>query len=203
MDKEYTYEDYLAFDENVRCEIINGQVYMMATPSRVHQRLVSYLTRKLGQFLDGKPCEVFPAPFTVVLMKKIKKDASNINEFKSYFRDETDPKKSQWVVEPDISVICDKSKLTKEGCVGAPDFIVEIVNPSNRYWDTRTKHYFYEINGVREYLTVDPEKGRIIKRVLNEYGVFDDVVSVYSFADTVPCTVLEGCEIDFSGVDLT
>jgi Uma2 family endonuclease len=196
-DKVYTYEDYLTFDENFRCEIVNGRVYLKEAPSRVHQQISGYISYKLYQFLEGKQCEVYLAPFSVVLMKRIKPDAID------YLEDETDPLKSQWVVEPDISVICDKSKYTKEGCAGAPDFIIEIVSPSSRLWDTRTKHFFYELNGVREYWTVDAEKGRIIKRVLNEEGNFDDVISIYTFADTVPSTVLEGCEIDFSGVDLT
>jgi Uma2 family endonuclease len=205
-DRVYTFEDYLSFDENFRCEIMNGCVYLKESPWRVHQRISGYISYKLSQFLDGKHCEVYFAPFSVVLMKNLKDDAADsidITEFKSYFEDETDPLKSQWVVEPDILVICDRNKYMKESCVGTPDFIIEIVSPSSRIWDMRTKRDLYELNGVREYWTVDVEKGRIIKRVLNEYGMFDDVVSVYSFSDTVPCTVLEGCEIDFSGVDLT
>jgi Uma2 family endonuclease len=202
-DKVYTYEDYLAFDENFRCEIVNGRVYKKATPFRVHQRISGFISSKLYGFLEGKPGRVYFAPFSVVLMKKIAIDTVDFLEDITEYEDETDPLKSQWVVEPDISVICDKSKLTKEGCVGAPDFIIEILSPSSLIWDIKTKRTLYELNGVREYWSVDPDKERIIKRVLNEYGVFDDVVSVYSFADTVPCTVLEGCEIDFSGVDLT
>jgi Uma2 family endonuclease len=199
----YTYEDYLAFDENVRCEIVNGHVYMMAAPSRIHQQILSQLLYKLSQFLDGKPCRVYPAPFTVVLLKRIDEKDVDFMVNNNPYKDETDPKKSMWVVEPDISVICDKSKYTKQGCVGAPDFIIEIVSPSSSLWDTKTKRDLYELNGVREYWTVDPETGRIIKRVLNEHDLFDEIVSVYTFSDRVPCTVLEGCEIDFSGIDLT
>lgn len=107
----YTSEDYWNLPDGERAELIDGQLYNMAPPSRIHQRLVSQFTRVIGQYIADhhSSCQVYPAPFAVNL------DADD----------------EDWV-EPDISVICDHSKLTDKGCSGAPDWIVEIVSPSSR-----------------------------------------------------------------------
>ena len=135
----YTTDDIYALPDGERAELIDGQIYMMGTPSRIHQKLVGQLSRIIGNYIESNhgSCEIYPAPFAVF----IKKDDKNY-------------------VEPDISVICDKNKLSDRGCEGAPDFIIEIVSPSSRRMDYYKKCTLYEESGVREYWIVDPEKQR-------------------------------------------
>lgn len=135
----YTSEDYWNLPDGERAELIDGQLYNMAPPSRIHQKLVSELTQTIGFHIKSKSgsCEVYPAPFAV-----------NLNaDDKTY-------------VEPDISVICDKNKLTDRGCSGAPDLVIEVVSPSSRKMDYSTKNALYSDAGVREYWIVDPAKER-------------------------------------------
>lgn len=135
----YTTDDIYALPDGERAELIDGQIYMMGTPSRIHQKLVGQLSRIIGNYIESNhgSCEIYPAPFAVF----IKKDDKNY-------------------VEPDISVICDKSKLSDRGCEGAPDFIIEIVSPSSRRMDYYKKCTLYAESGVCEYWIVDPEKQR-------------------------------------------
>lgn len=135
----YTSKDYWNLPDDKRAELINGQLYALAAPSFLHQKLSLSLSRKIADYIDRNngACEVVPAPFAVNL------DADD----KTY-------------VEPDISVICDRSKIDDRGCNGAPDFIIEIVSPSSRKMDYTTKNALYSDAGVREYWIVDPEKQR-------------------------------------------
>ncbi|MCC8125999.1 MAG: Uma2 family endonuclease [Clostridiales bacterium] len=135
----YTSDDYWNLPEHCRAELIDGQFYDMAPPGLGHQRLIAQLTRIIGNYIASHrgDCEVIPAPFAVNL------DASDKN----------------WV-EPDISVICDKSKLTEKECIGAPDWIIEVVSPGSRKHDYSRKNMLYLEAGVREYWIVDPDKGR-------------------------------------------
>ena len=137
--KTYTSDDYWNLPDGERAELIDGQLYAMAPPSFKHQKLISEFTQAIGTYIKSHrgDCEVVPAPFAVNL------DADDEN----------------WV-EPDISVICDKNKLTDRGCKGAPDFVVEIVSPSSRRMDYSTKNTLYSNAGVREYWIVDPAKER-------------------------------------------
>lgn len=135
----YTSEDYWNLPEGERAELIDGKLYAMAPPSRIHQELISELHFAIKTYISDHngDCKVYPAPFAVNL------DADDEN----------------WV-EPDLSVICDKNKLTERGCSGAPDFIIEIVSPSSRKLDYSTKNMLYSNAGVREYWIVDPAKER-------------------------------------------
>lgn len=135
----YTIDYIYSLPEGQRAELIDGIVYDMAQPGMVHQRLCFALARKIADYIDSNEgdCEVFLSPFAVFLN----------DDDKTY-------------VEPDISVICDKNKITGKGCNGAPDFIVEIVSPSSRRMDYLIKSARYEAAGVREYWIVDPEKKR-------------------------------------------
>ena len=139
QEKTYTSEDYWNLPEGERAELIDGKLYAMAPPSRAHQDIVYQIGRLIGNHIAMKngSCKVYPAPFAV-----------NLNA-----DDET-------YVEPDISVICDHNKLTDRGCKGAPDFIVEVVSPSSRTMDYRTKMTLYADASVREYWIVDPAKER-------------------------------------------
>ena len=166
----YTAEDYWNLPEGERAELINGQFYAMAPPSRIHQELVMELSATLRDYIKshGGNCKVYPSPFAVNL------DAEDKN----------------WV-EPDISVICDKSKLTDRGCSGAPDLIFEIVSPSSRKLDYGIKNGIYSQSGVREYWIVDPAKERV-----TVYHYEDDAApAIYSFTQDIPVGIYPGLTI--------
>jgi Uma2 family endonuclease len=169
----YTYEDYLETDEDFRAEIFDGRLYVMTPPARYHQGILTNLLVKIAAFLEGKPYKVYPAPFGVRLFPKA--DLS----------DDT-------YVEPDITVICDPSKLDDRGCKGPPDMIVEILSPSSRSNDTLIKFRKYLQAGVREYWIVDPEEKTVHACVLdkNQYRV-----SVYGETQIAPVSILPGLTI--------
>lgn len=137
-EKFYTSEDYWSLPEGKRAELIDGHIYMMTPSAFIHQKLIGALVAEIHSYIhkNNGGCEVIPAPFAVNLTKNDK----------------------TWV-EPDISVICDKSKLSDRGCEGAPDFIIEVVSPNSRKMDFITKSNLYPEAGVREYWIVDPAKG--------------------------------------------
>ena len=158
----YTAEDYWNLPEGERAELIDGKLYAMAPPSFLHQKIVSKLVQIIGQYIDnhkGK-CEVIASPFAV-----------NLNA-----NDET-------YVEPDVSVICDKNKITPRGCTGAPDMVIEIVSPSSRRMDYNIKQGLYAEAGVREYWIVDPAK----KRTAVYHYEKDEIPAIYTF--DMPITV--------------
>lgn len=158
-EKIYTIDDIYALPDGERAELIDGKIYYMAPPNTKHQRLVSDLHYQIRDFIqqNNGGCEVFPAPFAVFL---------NDNN-KDY-------------VEPDISVICDKNKITDNGCNGAPDWVIEIVSPSSKLMDYFTKLFKYRTSGVREYWIVDPIKERVTvyffeKESVEEYSFGTDI----------------------------
>ena len=173
---EYTIEDIYALPEGQRAELIDGQMYMMAAPSRTHQRICLALLREIADYIDkkGGACEVDMAPFAVFL---------NADD-KTY-------------VEPDISVICDNNKLNDKGCNGAPDWIIEIVSPSSRSMDFYKKLLKYRTAGVREYWIVDYEKKQIMV-----YNFESDEMTYYTFDDKVKAGIYENFEVDFSEIKL-
>lgn len=135
----YTIDDIYSLPEGQRAELMDGKIYNMAPPNRIHQELVNQLHRIISNYIYSNKgsCKIYPAPFAVFL---------NADD-KTY-------------VEPDISVICDKNKLNDRGCNGAPDFIIEIVSPSSRRIDYNIKNGKYVEAGVREYWIVDPARER-------------------------------------------
>ena len=168
---KYGASDYWALPEGVRAELIDGELWDLAAPSREHQEIAISVGSELRGFVRerGGSCKVYTAPFAVNL-----------------FSDET------VFVEPDVLAICDRSKLSKRGCEGAPDFIVEIVSPSNGGMDYVTKLHLYQEAGVREYWICDPEKKRTM---VYEFDESDGVPSVYPFSEPVPSRVFEGFSI--------
>ena len=148
-DKVYTYADYLSWPEDEHWEIIDGVAYAQAQPSTDHQRILGNLYLEFGNYLRGKPCEAFVAPFGVTF-KDVKDDQNTT------------------VVEPDLTVICEKTKITKRGCSGAPDLIIEILSPSTASHDVIRKRKLYETNGVVEYWIVDPSNQIVTRLYLNE-----------------------------------
>lgn len=165
----YTIDDIYALPDGERAELIDGRIYYMAPPNTKHQRLVHFFDREIGNYIQSKngECEVFPAPFAVFL-----------NE------DDTN------YVEPDISVICDKDKITDKGCNGAPDWVIEIVSPGNKTMDYFAKLFKYRTAGVREYWIVDP-----MKEMITVYRFEKETMEQYSFGEDVPAGIYEGFSI--------
>lgn len=165
LPKEHTYtsKDYWNLPEDQRAELIDGQFYDMAPPSRIHQKLVHLISYTIEDYIrkhDGE-CEVYPSPFAVNL------DAADEN----------------WV-EPDISVICDKSKLTDRGCSGAPDWIIEVISPSTQSLDYLKKLWLYQKHNVREYWIINPTT----KSVLT-YDFEHGESTGYTFDDQIPAAI--------------
>ncbi len=137
----FNYSDYLKWPEEERWEIISGEAYNMTpAPSTYHQRVSRRFLTIFENFLKDKKCEVFGAPYDVILPE------NNENE-----------KSASTVVQPDIAVICDKSKIKTRGCVGAPDLIIEILSPATSKKDLTVKFELYEYHKVKEYWLVHPE----------------------------------------------
>lgn len=172
----HTIDDIYALPEGKRAELIDGKIYYMAPPSRKHQQLLLSLSRSIADYIDSNhgSCEVDIAPFAVFL---------NADD-KNY-------------VEPDISVICDPKKLNDKGCVGAPDWIIEIVSPGSRHMDYFTKLFKYRTAGVREYWIVDPDKDRV-----TVYNFDSDSMEEYSFTDNIPSGIYPGFSLNLSKLNL-
>lgn len=168
----YTIDDIYALPEGERAELIDGQIYYMAPPNTKHQRLVHFFDREIGNYIQSEngECEVFPAPFAVFL-----------NE------DDTN------YVEPDISVICDKNKISDKGCHGAPDWIVEIVSPGSKRIDYLIKLFKYRNADIKEYWIVDENNNRI-----TVYNFVHDTIEEYTFGEDVPVGIYEGFSIRIS-----
>ena len=179
----YTLADCLTWDENELIEIIDGEAFMMATPSRIHQKISGELFRQLANYLEGKKCEVYAAPFGVRLFEQ----------------DGDRPEDVDTVVEPDISVVCDRNKLDKHGCKGAPDLIVEILSPSSLRHDRLVKLNLYQRAGVREYWIVDPKNRSVMVFLPDRNGSFR-LHEDYGRADVAKVSALEGCFIELNKV---
>ena len=164
----HTIDDIYALPDGERAELIDGKIYYMAPPNTQHQRLVHFFDREIGNYIqrNNGECEVFPAPFAVSLSENDKN-----------------------YVEPDISVICDKNKITDKGCIGAPDWIIEIVSPGSVQMDYFTKLFKYRAAGVREYWIVDPAKELIMA-----YWFEQETMEQYSFGEDIPAGIFQ----DFS-----
>ena len=162
----YTTDDIYALPDGERAELIDGKIYYMAPPNTRHQRILNFVNTEINVFIrkNNGECEVFPAPFAVFL---------NEND-RNY-------------VEPDISVICDKNKITDKGCNGAPDWIIEIVSSSSRVMDYFTKLFKYRTAGVKEYWIVDP-----MKQMISVYNFEKDALEQYNFGEDVPVGIYEG-----------
>lgn len=177
MSKEtHTIEEIYALPEGQRAELIDGELYMMATPSTIHQLLVTELIVAIANYIKGKKgnCKVF-TPIGVFLH----------NDDSTY-------------LEPDIAVICDGKKINNKGCHGAPDWAIEIVSPSSKKLDYVIKLAEYQKAGVREYWIVDP-----LKKIIMVYQLENGESPVmYRFTDKIPAGIYEDFAIDFAEIDL-
>lgn len=167
--ESYTIDDIYALPDGERAELIDGKIYYMAPPNRRHQDIIFSLSRKIADYIESNNgnCKIYLAPFAVFLNE----------DDKNY-------------VEPDISIICDSDKLNDKGCVGAPDWIIEIVSPSSKLMDYFTKLFKYRTSGVKEYWIVDPIKQRV-----TVYFFEKESVEEYSFGTDIPVGIYEGFTI--------
>lgn len=185
--KIYTYADYINYPEGERIEIIEGHIYnMAAAPSRKHQEIISQLLIEIGNYIKSNngSCKVYPAPFDVIL----KNDDEEISN-------------SSNIVQPDISVICDKNKLTDKGCTGSPDMIIEVVSPFNPNSDYIRKLNLYDQYKVREYWIVNPMEETILVYKLAENNQYA-APKTYTFKDKIKVGIYDNLEIDFNSLDL-
>ena len=167
VEKKYTYDDYLSWQDDQRWEIIDGKVYAMSpAPLIAHQRISRRLFEILLNALDKKPCELFYAPADVV--------------FSEYN-----------VVQPDIFVVCDPNKITDTNIQGAPDFIAEILSPSTAAKDQEEKKELYEKYGVKEYLLIDPISLTVVQYLLNDKKSYQES-QVYGSGQELPLVSLPG-----------
>ena len=186
QNKLYNYADYMSYRENERVEIIDGHIYAMSlAPSRVHQKIIATLVIEIGNYIRSNKgsCEVYPAPFDVFLF------------------DEETLESCRNIVQPDISVICDKHKLTDKGCAGAPDFIIEVVSPYNPSSDYVRKLSLYEHYKVREYWIVNPMEQTIFVYKLEDNMQYGSP-KAYTFKDKIKVGIYDMLEINFADIEL-
>jgi len=186
LNKRYSYADYLTWADNVRRELFEGFIKLMSpSPSNKHQYVSNNINGFIWNYLRKKQCRIYQAPSDVRLPKEIKNK---------------DDRQTFTVVQPDIYVVCDLSKLDDRGCCGAPDLIIEIVSPKNSKRDVKDKFKIYEENGVREYWIVNPNDENVNVFTLNENGIYQ-LVGIYSNEDKIPVNIFNGdLEIDLSEV---
>lgn len=173
----YTIEDFNNLPEDFHTELINGALYRKAMPNRIHQELVRRLGTTICNYIQNKrnDCSVYMS-----LGAQLFKDQDT-------------------VLIPDLSVICDRCKLDERGCMGAPDWIIEIVSPADAVHDYVDKLFFYYNAGVREYWIVNPQSAAVLVYLL-EPEHFD--VRTYALGDTVKVGIFEDLFIDFANFDL-
>ena len=176
---KYSYADYLTWPEGERWEIIDGIAYMQAAPTPIHQEILVGLIVQFHHYLSGKPCKVYPAPFCVRLIKGDEKKNEDIKK----------------VVEPDISIVCDKSIIDEKGCNGAPDMIVEIISPSSIKMDRLIKFNKYEKAGVREYWIVEPE-GKLVSVFVLQADQRYGRPEIYTEDDKIKVSILPDLIVD-------
>lgn len=175
--KTYTIEDIYALPDGERAELIDGQIYYMAPPTRTHQRIVLSLSRRIADYIDGNKgiCEVNVSPFAVYLNADDKR-----------------------YLEPDVFVVCDRDKLDDKGCYGAPDWVIEVVSPGSREMDYYIKLALYKEAGVRLYWLVDIERQTIVVYDLEH----EAIPALYRFTDSVPVGIYSDFKINFEMIDI-
>jgi Uma2 family endonuclease len=179
----YSYANYLNWLFDERVELIKGRIFRMSpAPSRVHQEITAHILLPLLTFLKSKPCKVYPAPFDVRFPKESKAD-----------------KDIYTVLQPDICVVCDPSKLDDRGCIGAPDIVVEILSPGNNKKELLNKYRVYEEFGVKEYWVISPSEKTFLKYTLDETGRYRPS-KLFTLSETITSTVLPGFELNLDDV---
>lgn len=181
---KYSYADYLTWQMDEMVEIIKGKVFKpaaAAAPKRIHQKVSLKISSSLYQFLQGKPCEVYTAPFDVRLPVKSKRNEDIFT-----------------VVQPDICVVCDRSKLDDAGCIGAPDLIIEILSPGSNRKELKYKYEVYEESGVKEYWVIQPTEQTLLIYTLTTGKYVPS--RLFSPGDIVSSACIEGFSLDLEEV---
>ncbi|MEM7369555.1 MAG: Uma2 family endonuclease [Bacteroidota bacterium] len=187
LTKRYTYADYLTWQFDERVELIRGRVFRMSpAPSSAHQWVSGELHFQIKRYLRRRTCKTYAAPFDVRLPLP---------------PDRQTPDKVDTVVQPDICVICDPTKIEAQGCNGAPDWIIEILSPGTAHKDLNEKFDLYQHAGVREYWIVRLDEQTVTPFLLDEAGVYQ-ILRAKPFAapESVPVGVLAGLEIELGEV---
>jgi len=184
--KRYSYADYLTWMDEVRRELYDGIVKLMTpAPTRRHQEVSFNLSRLFGNFLFGQNCKAYHAPSDVRFPKNKKTKADE---------------DIYTVVQPDLYIVCDLSKLDDRGCLGAPDLIIEIISVKNAKRDIRDKFNIYEQSGVREYWIVNPNDENVNVFVLDDEGKYQ-FRGIFAGDEKIPVNIFNGeLEIDLSDV---
>jgi Uma2 family endonuclease len=179
----YTYADYLLWQFEERLELIKGKIFKMSpAPSTVHQKVLGRFHLEIGLFFKNHYCQAFIAPFDVRLPKK----DQNVSDQKIYT-----------VVQPDLCVVCDESKIDDRGCLGAPDLVIEILSPGNSKKEVDNKFDLYQESGVREYWIVQPSEKNVLIFVLNDSGFF---VGLKPATETFSSTIFPELQIDLKEI---
>jgi Uma2 family endonuclease len=172
---KFTYRDYLSWPPDERWELIEGVAYdMTPAPSVSHQRILIELARQFASYLLDKPCEVLPAPLDVRLPREDEREED-----------------IQTVVQPDLIVVCDPSKLDERGCRGGPDLVVEITSLTTARKDMKDKFYLYERAGVKEYWIVQPADRVVMVFKMDEKGRYGRP-EIYSEEDNIEVGLFSG-----------
>jgi Uma2 family endonuclease len=181
LNKTYTYADYLQWTFEERLELIKGKVFKMTpAPNLYHQDMVMAISSAIYHYLKGKPCKVYIAPFDVRLPKSAAKETDKV---------------VYTVVQPDVCVICDVTKLDIKGCIGAPDIVVEILSPGNNKKELRNKYEVYEESGVKEYWIVSPQDKTFLQYTLTDAGRYQ-ASRLMTVGDHVTTAVLPDFVLD-------
>ena len=181
LSKTYNYADYLTWQFDGMVELIKGKVFNMSpAPGSYHQRVSRNIFKDLAVFLNKEKCEVFVAPFDVRL--------SNYKYDKEILT----------VVQPDICVICDPTKIDEKGCNGSPDLIIEILSPSTKKKDVQDKFQLYEESGVKEYWIVYPLE-KLVDVFLLENNKYR-LVKKYVHDDIVPVNIFQSLNISLTDI---
>ena len=179
----YSYAHYLNWLFDERVELIRGKVFKMSpAPARIHQKISVKIASAIFEFLKGKPCDVYPAPFDVRFPTASKKD-----------------KDIYTVLQPDICVVCDKGKLDDKGCVGAPDIVVEILSPGNNKMELLNKYRVYEEFAVSEYWIVSPVERTFLMYTLNKNAKYA-ASRLFALNEIVSSSVLPGFKLNLDEV---
>ncbi len=178
----YTYADYLQWKIEERIELFKGRILKLSAPNRIHQHVSGNLYFTIHQFLKGKKCQVYSAPFDVRLPVQNRKKDNEVTT----------------VVQPDICVICDETKLDDRGCCGAPDLVVEILSPGNSQKEVRLKFDIYEEAGVKEYWLIHPVEQTVIAYTLHENAFGGG--KMYAPGDILYSTSIQGLSIDMNEI---
>lgn len=187
LEGTYSYADYLTWRFEEAVELLRGKVSLMSpAPNLSHQSVSRNLLVEIGLYFKGQPCKVFDAPFDVRLYDRRKSIVANCDIYS--------------VVQPDLCVICDADKLDTQGCLGAPDWIIEILSESTARKDTQTKFQLYQEAGVKEYWLVHPYETTVLQFLLDKTQEKYQLLAMYSGEDRISPQLFPNLSIDLNEV---